>query len=130
MFLCSIDILFMRKLRKEQNLVFPLKYSKICFHLDLILYPMIQHFEVLPRILAITKFRDDNQTSLQQRVLQFEAQLTALDIEVDRWKQMLLFCTEASAFTALSIALAANEDMTYEELTAILTERFSAAVTA
>lgn len=129
MFLSSIDILFMCKLGKEQNLVFTLKYSKIYFHLDLILYPIIQHFDVLPRILAITKFRDDTQTSLQQRVLQFEAQLTTLDIEEDRWKQMLLCCTEVSAFTALSIALAANEDTTYEELTAILTERFSAADT-
>ena len=124
MFLSSIDILFMCKLGKEQNLVFTLKYLKIYFHLDLILYPTIQHFEVLPRILAMKKFRGDNQTSLQQRVLQFEAQLTALDIEEDRWKKMLLYCTEVSAFTALSIALAANEDLTYEELTAILTEKF------
>ena len=84
MFLSSLHILFMCKLGKEQNLVFTLKYFNIYFHLDLILYPIIQHFEVLPRILTITKFRGNNQTSLQQRGLQFEAQLTALDIEEDR----------------------------------------------
>lgn len=56
-------------------------------------------------------------------VLKFEAQLTAYDIEEDR--EMLLCCTEASSFTTLYTGLTANEDLTYEELTAILNEIFS-----
>lgn len=38
---------------------------------------------------------------------------------------MLLCCTEASSFTTLYTGLTANEDLTYEELTAILNEIFS-----
>lgn len=38
---------------------------------------------------------------------------------------MLLCCTEASSFTTLYTSLTANEDLTYEELTAILNEIFS-----
>ena len=93
-----------------------LKYLYRSFNSHLILYPILQHLEVLPKSgqksRDITKFRGDNQRSLEQWILKFEAHLAFLDIEEGGWKQMVLCCTEASAFTALSTALAANEDFT------------------
>ena len=77
----------------------------------------------MSKILALTKFRGDNQASLQQWILQFEAQITALVIEEYRWKQMLLCCTKGSAFTTFSTASVANENLTHGEINSYSKQR-------
>ena len=70
------------------------------------------------KIPAISKFKGDNSLSFRQWSLQFEAQLKALDVknEGTKWRDLLLCCTEASAFATVSNAILADGEISYADL--------------
>ena len=69
----------------------------------------------MPRIPSIKKFSGDDKVSFSQWLLQFEAQLGALDISLDQNRQMLLFCLEGSAFSCAAQQIGTN-DLVYDAL--------------
>ena len=79
----------------------------------------------MPKIPNIKRFKGDHEISFTQWKLQFEAQLSALGIEDDLKIQMLLCCTESSAFTFISQTVANQEDIAYEDLVQLINDRFS-----
>ena len=60
------------------------------------------------RIPSIKKFSGDDEVSLIQWFLQFEAQLGALGINPEQNRQMLLYCLEGIAFSYAAQQIGTN----------------------
>ena len=78
----------------------------------------------MPRIPSIKKFSGDDKVSFSQWLLQFEAQLGALDISLDQNRQMLLFCIEGSAFSCAAQQIGTN-NLVYDALKNVLVGRYT-----
>ena len=78
----------------------------------------------MPRIPPIKKFTGDDEVSFSQWLLQFEAQLGALNVNPNQNRQMLLCCLEGSAFSFAAQRIGAD-DLPYDELKDDLIERFT-----
>ena len=78
------------------------------------------------KIPSIPKFKGDNFISFNSWILQFEAQLKALEVknENTKWRDLLLCCTESSAFATVSNAIVSNGDISYEELKKLLQDTY------
>eukprot|EP00794_Sanderia_malayensis_P001296 gene1296-1431_t len=78
------------------------------------------------KITAIQNFKGDNFVSFNTWVLQFEAQLNALEVknEGKKWRDILLCCAESSAFATVSNATIENGNIKYEDLKKELTEMY------
>ena len=77
----------------------------------------------------IKKFKGDNEISFSLWIMQFEAQIRALNITDDngKWRNVLLCCTESLAFTAISELILADHTITYADLKTALTGTFCGA---
>ena len=78
------------------------------------------------KIPSIPKFKGDNFISFNSWILQFEAQLNALEVkdENTKWRDLLLCCTESSAFATVSNAIVTNGDVSYGNLKKLLQDTY------
>ena len=76
----------------------------------------------MPRIPSIKTFSRNDEVSFSQWLLQLEAQLGALGINLDQNRQMLLCCLEGSAFRYAATQICTN-DLAYDTLKIVLVER-------
>ena len=74
---------------------------------------------------SIKKFTGDNEVSFNTWILQFEAQSGALGVENNKKRKVLLCCLEDCAFTLASQRINAENDITYHNLKAALSEVFA-----
>ena len=80
----------------------------------------------MPKIPTVVKFTGDNDSGFDLWCAQFEAQLKALGIkdEQNKWRDLLLCCTDGSAFAYASQAIVASADISYVNLKKSMKERF------
>ena len=78
----------------------------------------------MPKIPNIVRFKGDNETSFDQWCLYFELQLKALGVADDKRKDLLVCCTEGSAFTFVSETILATPDITYSDLKGAIKDDF------
>ena len=80
----------------------------------------------MPKIPTVVKFTGDNDSSFDLWCAQFEAELKALGIkdEQNKWRDLLLCCTDGSAFAYASQAIVASDDIIYVNLKKSMKERF------
>ena len=76
----------------------------------------------MPRIPSIKTFSGNDEVSFSQWLLQLEAQLGRLGINLNQNRQMLLCCLEGSAFSYASQQICTN-DLAYDTLKIVLVER-------
>ena len=78
------------------------------------------------KIPSIPKFKGDNFISFNSWILQFEAQLNALEVKDENTKlhDLLLCCTKSSAFATVSNAIVTNGDISYGNLKKLLQDTY------
>ena len=80
----------------------------------------------MPKIPTVVKFTGDNDSGFDLWCAQFEAQLKALGIkdEQNKWRDLLLCCTDGSTFAYASQAIVTSTDISYVNLKKNMKERF------
>ena len=79
----------------------------------------------MPKIPSVRKFKGDNEISFQKWILQFNAQIAALGVAADKKNEVLLCCLDDCAFTAASAEIAADANITFDNLVNALKTTFS-----
>ena len=77
-----------------------------------------------PKIPAIKKFKGDNTQDFLLWIRQFECHCDALDVRPARRVSTLLCCLEATAFTIVSSWVVERDNLRYDDIKALLQERF------
>ena len=72
----------------------------------------------------VNKFKRDSKQSFIIWITEFDVNARALDINQNNWRDILLCCTESTAFTFVPTKIAEDDATTYSTLKIEIKKRF------
>ena len=76
------------------------------------------------KIPKVNIFKRDSKQSFITCIVEFEAHTRALDINQEKWRDILPSCTESIAFTFIATKIVEDETITYNTLKIEMKRRF------